>query len=105
VSIHSFLTVRTGLILSLLFYAASNMQVKNYPKEFAVFSGFNVDEFANKGYLQRIDLLKERFVGKKLVFRVRLRKGDRSERMLISLVGAEQLPPNYGGLAKKKKGA
>ena len=86
-----------------MFYAASNMQVKNYPKEFAVFSGFNVDEFAIKGYLQRIDLLKERFVGKKLVFRVRIRKGDRSERMLISLIGAEQLPPDYEGLAKKRR--
>jgi hypothetical protein len=93
------------LILFLAFHAASNMQVKNYPKKFAVFSGFNVDEFASKGYLQRINLLTKRFVGKKLVFRVRLRKGNRSERMLISLVGAEELPPNYGGLTKKKKNA
>jgi hypothetical protein len=62
------------LILFLAFRAASNMQVKNYPKEFAVFFGFNVNKFASKGCLQRINLLTERFVGKKLVFRVRLRK-------------------------------
>jgi hypothetical protein len=93
------------LILFLAFRAASNMQVKNYPKEFAVFSGFNVEEFVSKGYLQRINFLTERFVRKKLVFRVRLRKGDRSKRMLISLDDAEELPSNYGGLTKKKKSA
>jgi hypothetical protein len=86
-------------------YAASNLQVKNYPKEFAVFTGYNVDEFASKSYLERINLLKERFVGIKRVFRIRLRKGDRSERMLLSLVGAEELPPNCSGAAKKRKSA
>jgi hypothetical protein len=79
--------------------------VKNYPKEFAVFSGYNVDEFASKSYLERVNLLKERFIGKKRVYRIRLKKGDRSERMLLSLVGAEELSSNYGGASKKKKSA
>jgi hypothetical protein len=72
--------------------AASNMVVKNFPKEFVVFSGFNIKEFANKSYIERIHLLQDRFVGKKRVFRVRVRRGDRAERMLISLIGAEELP-------------
>jgi hypothetical protein len=36
---------------------------------------------------------------------MRVRHGDRSERMLISLVGAEELPENFGSPSKKKKGA
>ena len=68
-----------------------------------VFSGFDVHKFANMSYLQRIDLLTERFVGKKRAFRVRLRRGDRSERMLISLIRAEELPENVASPAKKGK--
>jgi hypothetical protein len=86
-----------------LVYAPSNLQVKNFSKEFSVFTGYNVDEFATKSYIERVNLLKERFVGKKLVFHIHLKKGDRSERMLLSLVGAEELPSNYGGVAKKWK--
>lgn len=85
--------------------AASNLAVKNYPKEFVAFTGFDVEDFTAKGYLERINLLKERFVGKKRVFRVRMRRGDRSERMLLSLVGAEELPANFGGPSKKWKSA
>jgi hypothetical protein len=79
------------------------MAVKNYPKEFFVFSGFNVHEFAAKGYMDQINLLKERFVGKKRVFRVRPRRGDHSERMLLLLVGAEELPENFSSPSKRKK--
>jgi hypothetical protein len=39
----------------------------------------------------------------KRAFRVRLRRGDRSERMLICLVGAEELPDNLASPAKKQK--
>lgn len=88
-----------------LLFAASNMAVKNYPREFVVFSGFNVNEFANKGYLKRINLLKDRFVGKKRVFRVRLHRGDNTERMLISFIEAEELLKNYSSPLKKRKGA
>jgi hypothetical protein len=84
--------------------AASNMVVKNYPKEFVVFAGFKVKDFASKSYIERIHLLQDRFVGKKRVFRVRIRRGDRSERMLISLVGAEELPEDFGSPSKRKKG-
>jgi hypothetical protein len=79
------------------------MAVKNYFKEFVVFSGFNVHEFAAKGYMDRINLLKERFVGKKRVFRVRLRRGDRSERMLLLLVEAEELPEDFSSPSNRKK--
>lgn len=79
------------------------MAVKNYPKEFSVFTGFDVNEFATMGYLARINTIKDRFVGKKRAFCVRLRGGDRPERMLMSLVGAEELPADFGGAAKKLK--
>lgn len=87
-SAHSFSPTHTAYLL----FVASNMAVKNYPKEFVVFSGFNVNEFTNKGYLERINLLRDCFVGKKRVFRVRLRRGNNTERMLISLIEAEELP-------------
>jgi hypothetical protein len=81
------------------------MQVKNFPKEFTAFSDFTVEDFASKGYLERVNLLKERFVGKKRVYRVRLRRGNQFERMLLSIVGAEELLANYAGIAKKWKSA
>jgi hypothetical protein len=85
--------------------AASNLAVKNYPREFVVFSGFDVNEFASKSYLQRIDLLKDRFVGKKRAFRVRVRRGDNAERMLVCLIGVEELPIDHASPSKKEKTA
>jgi hypothetical protein len=85
--------------------AASNLAVKNYPREFVVFSGFDVNEFASKSYLQRIDLLKDRFVGKKRAFCVRLRRRDHAERMLICLTGAKELPVDHASPSKKEKTA
>jgi hypothetical protein len=85
--------------------AASNLAVKNYPREFVVFSGFDVNEFARKSHLQRINLLKDRFVGKKRAFHVRLRRGDNAERMLICPTGAEELPVNHARPSKKEKTA
>jgi hypothetical protein len=86
-----------------VYFTSSNMAVKTYPKKFVVFSGFSVNEFGRKSYLERINLLKERFVGKRRVFRVCLRRGYRAKRMLISLVGAEELPPDYDSPPKRKK--
>jgi hypothetical protein len=40
------------------------MQVKAFLKEFVAFSGFTIADLANKGYLERINLLKEPFVEK-----------------------------------------
>jgi hypothetical protein len=79
------------------------MAVKNYPKEFIVFSGFNVAEFASKRYLERINLLRDQFVGVKRVFCVRLRRGNQFEPMLISLNHVEDLPANYDNSSKRKK--
>jgi hypothetical protein len=84
---------------------ASNLAVKNYPRKFVVFSGFDVNEFASKSYLQRTDLLKDRFIKKKRAFRVRLRRGDNAKRMLICLTGAEELPVNHASPSKKEKTA
>jgi hypothetical protein len=81
------------------------MVVKNYPKEFVVFSGFNVKDFARKSYIERVRLLQDRFLNKKRVFRVRVRHGDHSECMLISLIGAEELPKTFNSPPKKRKGA
>jgi hypothetical protein len=78
------------------------MVVKNYPKKFVVFAGFNVKDFASKSYIERIRLLQDRFVGKKRVFRVRVRRGDPSKRMLISLVGAEELPEDFGSPEERR---
>jgi hypothetical protein len=83
--------------------AASNVAVKKYPREFVVFSGFDVNESASKSYLQRIDLLRDRFVGRKRAFRVRLRRGDNAERMLICLTGAEELRVDHASPSKKEK--
>jgi hypothetical protein len=63
------------------------------------------NEFASKSYLQHIDLLKDRFVGKKRALRVRLRRGDNAERMLICLIGAEKLPVDHASPSKKEKTA
>jgi hypothetical protein len=79
------------------------LAVKNYPREFVVFSGFDVNEFASKSYLQRFDLLRDRFVGKKRAFRVHLRRGDNAERMLIYLTGAEELLVDNASPSKKEK--
>jgi hypothetical protein len=86
--------------------AATNLAVNIYPREFVVFSGFDVNEFASKSYLQRIDLLRDRFVGKKRAFRVRLRRGDNAERrMLICLIGAKELPVDHASPFKKEETA
>jgi hypothetical protein len=77
--------------------AASNLAVKNYPREFVVFSGFDVNEFASKSYL-----LKDRFVGKKRAFRVHLCRGDHAKRMLICLTRAEESPVDHASTSKKE---
>jgi hypothetical protein len=64
-----------------------------------------VNEFASRSYLQRIDLLKDRFIGKKRAFRVRLRRGDHAERMLICLTRAKELPVDHNSPSKKEKTA